>query len=402
MLLLALAGCQPLDLTDDPWAYIENVDYRRGILERDLTYAGNTYGEKRLLAYARPEWEDLPERDPMSGPLYVLDGTGDRRLTEARVLLDSTPSTDEDWIALGREVFFTYPLRAEPVWTALADAPGALAEVGTLEHEGRFVGLRVIEDDGEPVVARTCASCHASFLDGEPSGVLSNRAMDVGRASLLAGVLDPVLELNSTAQDQLAALGPGRSDVLPDTFHNPYAFPDFGGIADQPRLHHNGNWSHTGIATLAVRCETLFITTTGERFRPPRELTWALAAYLHSLPAPPPVNPPDERSEAGERVFEDAGCAGCHTPPLFTSDQVVPVEVIGTDPLAATAPPRRSPGYRVPSLRGVGRTAPYLHDGVLPDLETMFDPAREVPGHPFGLELGPTDREALLAYLRTL
>ena len=35
-------------------------------------------------------------------------------------------------------------------------------------------------------------------------------------------------------------------------------------------------------------------------------------------------------------------------------------------------------------------------------LEAMFDPARDEPGHPFGLEIDAADRAALLAFLRSL
>jgi hypothetical protein len=58
-----------------------------------------------------------------------------------------------------------------------------------------------------------------------------------------------------------------------------------------------------------------------------------------------------------------------------------------------------------------------LHDGSFKSLEQMFDPARLEPatdstaamtgrraagGHPFGLSLTPDERQALLAFLRSL
>ena len=63
--------------------------------------------------------------------------------------------------------------------------------------------------------------------------------------------------------------------------------------------------------------------------------------------------------------------------------------------------------------------AALLHDGSIGTLEEMFDPARlrpdfrssnwapitksrSVDGHPFGLKLAPEDRDALIAFLRTL
>ena len=97
-----------------------------------------------------------------------------------------------------------------------------------------------------------------------------------------------------------------------------------------------------------------------------------------------------------------AGCDGCHTPPLFTSDRQVPLEEVGTDPEAGESAVRYSGHYRIPSLRGVGRTAPYLHHGAFESLEAMFDPERTEPGHTFGLELEEAERADLIAYLRTI
>ena len=74
----------------------------------------------------------------------------------------------------------------------------------------------------------------------------------------------------------------------------------------------------------------------------------------------------------GLNVFRSfvARCAECHTPPLFTNQQIV---VIGSpepdghpfDPGAGTYSnePRLRGGFKVPSLRNVALTAPYMHSG---------------------------------------
>ena len=56
---------------------------------------------------------------------------------------------------------------------------------------------------------------------------------------------------------------------------------------------------------------------------------WALATYLRSLPAPPPLDEPSEASRRGEQVFAREGCDTCHTPPLYTSDTRVPLDELG-------------------------------------------------------------------------
>ncbi len=74
----------------------------------------------------------------------------------------------------------------------------------------------------------------------------------------------------------------------------------------------------------------------------------------------------------GLNVFRSfvARCAECHTPPLFTNQQIA---VIGTpepegrkfDPGAETTfnDPTRRGGFKVPSLRNIEKTAPYMHSG---------------------------------------
>ena len=318
------------------------------------------------------------------------------------------PNSDAAWIALGERVFFEYPVHADPNLELVARLDGGLRQVGFHFVQGEVLGLRVFANEqGVARVGPSCAQCHSSVDDsGVVTAVLANRAMDVGAARLMAaghtsGELPP--EIDSTLLKDLARLGPGRTDVLQDDLFNPFAIPDFGGIADFPYLQHNGNWLNTGVATLAIRCETLFITSLGEQARIPRVLSWALAMYLRSLPAPAPLDsPPSNLAAAGEQVFNASGCGTCHTPPLYTSDRRVSIETIGTDPAALSSSARRTGFVRIPSLRGVGRTAPYFHHGAIEDLEMLFDPARTEAGHRFGFDLGADDRAALIAFLRSI
>jgi hypothetical protein len=93
---------------------------------------------------------------------------------------------------------------------------------------------------------------------------------------------------------------------------------------------------------------------------------------------------------------------------------------VGTDPGLALATRKGTGYYKVPSLKGVWYRGHYLHDGSAGSLEEMFDPdrlqplhvpggwlppgekTRAIKGHEFGLKLTPSEREALLAFLRTL
>ena len=62
---------------------------------------------------------------------------------------------------------------------------------------------------------------------------------------------------------------------------------------------------------------------TQERFSD--EQLYALAMYLYSLRPPPNPNRLDAMARTGQRVFEREGCAGCHTPPLYTNNKLLPV-----------------------------------------------------------------------------
>lgn len=401
-------------LRDDPVRYIEDQGYRRAILERDLVSTDNRYAEQRLEEYAvAGGWDELPERDWPSLPMTRAVGEQFRATgilafdgSEATTLVpEEVPETHAEWIALGERVFFEYPITAQETLPELV-VRDVLEDVGYLVHDERYLGLRLAEINGKARLTTTCAGCHSSMdAQGVPSGQMSNRNFDIGLARLIAYEHYGSAEspIDATDEADLAELGPGRSDVQRDDTFNPYAFPDFGGIADLPYLHHNANWHNRGRATLAIRLETVYITGNGGIDRIPRVLAWALAEYLYSLPPPPPLMDADSPMVArGEVVFAEQGCDGCHAPPSFTSDRLVPLDLVGTDSLAGDSEIRGTGYYRIPSLRGVGRAAPYLHHGAFDTLEEMFDPARDEPGHPFGLGLSPQDRDALLRFLRSI
>lgn len=165
---------------------------------------------------------------------------------------------------------------------------------------------------------------------------------------------------------------------------------------------------------------------------------YALTQFIYSLK--PPANPnkfPKEVIERGEQLFKEQACITCHTPPAFTNNKLLPANgfeppedhfekydifnvSVETDS-ALTLHSRRGTGYyKVPSLRGGWYREVFFHDGSLANLEDVLDPARlksdyvptgfklpgvkqkAVKGHPFGMELSKEDREALIAYLKTL
>jgi cytochrome c peroxidase len=100
----------------------------------------------------------------------------------------------------------------------------------------------------------------------------------------------------------------------------------------------------------------------------------------------------------GLNIFRSfvARCAECHTPPLFTNQQVA---VIGA-PEPAGLPldigaeqtfdaPELRAGFKVPTLRNIARTAPYMHSGRFEDLRSVAEFYNGGRGHavPEGLDL---------------
>jgi mono/diheme cytochrome c family protein len=207
-----------------------------------------------------------------------------------------------------------------------------------------------------------------------------------------------------------------------------------------------------------------------------------LQAFVASVRAPAYTRPIDTGLAAqGEPLFL-RDCAGCHgTYAAREEDEtytnlLIPLDIIGTDPVVANAgvvhapelvawynlsfygqitqmvPNDPFPGYMPPPLDGIWATAPYLHNGSVPNIElvlnsharptywkrknldsTDFDeaalgwpfdrldgPAETVPqdqrklvydttffsqsnaGHTFGDHLTDEERRAVLEYLKTL
>jgi cytochrome c peroxidase len=132
----------------------------------------------------------------------------------------------------------------------------------------------------------------------------------------------------------------------------------------------------------------------------------------------------DEREIAGLNVFRSfvARCAECHTPPLFTNQQIA---VIGTPepegrPLDVGAEktfnaPKLKGGFKVPTLRNIALTAPYMHSGrfaTLRETVEFYTGGRGhavPPGVPMYLhwhiwdpQLTPQELDLLVVFLQTL
>jgi YVTN family beta-propeller protein len=128
-----------------------------------------------------------------------------------------------------------------------------------------------------------------------------------------------------------------------------------------------------------------------------------LKSFLFSLKAPenPLQNRPDlaDKLARGQAAFAKAGCEQCHTSSnsLYTNNSDHNVGTIGPSDLlevisngVGTDPSTWQPlqAINTPSLLGLGRTAPYLHDGSILTIRARIDQSRS-PKHD-GLDHGDT------------
>jgi mono/diheme cytochrome c family protein len=385
--------------------YLTDATARRAALESSLANPTNLYSKIRLNAYghATRGWDLLPVWNPRSVPvtdaLLPTLARGEIPALPATPLWNGvTPATMPEWVALGRRVFFEYPMRAEVFMEYALTEPALAAAVG-LERtrDGTLPGLVVFANvDGETRVGITCAICHSTVKDGELVVGRARRTFDYGKLRLTFDRVHGTIRSPEEAA-RMASWGPGRADVTEDDDEDPVAIPDLWGLRHQRWLTQAGTIRHDSPLALAIRQETQLTDSNHARVRPPRELSWALAMYIYSLSPPPSDAAPSPR---GAELFAKH-CTRCHANAAYGGNPIA-ASTIGTDPALATGRGRGTGKYRVPTLLDVRSGAPYLHHGAVASLEELLSATRTEPGHPAGTTLAPADRDALLAFLETL
>ena len=410
--------------------YLGSATARRAALERSLRSPENLYSRMRLGAYGLGTvgWDLLPEWNPRVLPAtratgeLLAAGQGPGPVAEAPPLWDGVrPTTRAGWEALGRRVFFDYPLRPEVFAEHALARPEVGAAVGLRPAaDGSVPGAVVFVDvDGEARVGITCALCHVAIEDGEVVVGRARRDFDYG-GMRVAYHRDTGAPLDPALARRMASWGAGRADITEDDDEDPVAIPDLWRLRELGALTQAATLRHAELGedaplALAIRQETQLLHANRERARPPRELAWALTMFLYSLEPPPRAADPaaEPAARRGALLFA-AQCASCHADPGGSGPPLA-AAAVGTDPALANGTSRGTGLYRPAPLHRVGEAAPYLHHGVVRTLEDMFDPARlrgdyrggahgpgPIVGHEFGLDLPAGERADLLAHLRSL
>jgi hypothetical protein len=262
----------------------------------------------------------------------------------------------------------------------------------------------------------------------------------------------------------LKAIPPGVAIRHGTNFNQPVSIPDLIGIKDRKYLDMTGSIMHRNIGDLmryAALNQTMDMLNSYNDFIPggidfkllpePGKaefqgtdkrysdlMLFALGYYLYSLKPPPNPNSfPPEIIKKGKFVFKREGCVTCHTPPLYTNNKLTPVDgftppanhyqlydifdvSVETNPELALYTRRGTGYYKVPSLLGVWYRGPFGHSGNVATLEDWFDKRRledtyvptgfrpaflqtmAVKGHEFGLDITTEEKQALIAFLKTL
>ncbi len=218
--------------------------------------------------------------------------------------------------------------------------------------------------------SQSCASCHdpdKGFADGlgrsvgAEGEVLPRSAPTLwnvaflklffwdGRASsleeqMLGPLYDPH-EMANSPQQLLASLNgtPAYRELFAQAF--PYAFRNAGAEIQLDQVY---------LAITAFQASLISLNSRYDQYA---------HGYHDALTDP---------EKEGLNIFRSfvARCAECHTPPLFTNQQIA---VIGTpepeglpfDPGAGKVSPEvtQRGGFKIPSLRNIELTAPYMHSG---------------------------------------
>ena len=463
------------------------------MLELEIPLANPIGSPKHINAdyyYRIPErqiYKSYPMYSPGKEPSGYLDWL---KQQEPEIAFDVTKlKTESDWIKAG-ELVFDAPVSLFPVdANATVRTPEWYAKLGMpLTKEGINPFMRyVVAQKGRVLVGfRSCAECHTrvladgSIIKGAQGNFPFDRAdaFDVraiaGRikvedirslemANFYAPWIKPGLseQLERMSAEEIAqaheAIPPGVVARHRTSSFYPVQIPDLIGVKERKYLDRTGLQHHRSIVDLmrygalnqgaddlasyagfipgARDSRTLPEPKTQRRYSDAQ--LYALALYLYSLQPPANPNKFDALAKRGQRVFEQQGCAKCHTPPLYTNNRLTPVDgfavpeehkkkydilpvSVGTDPSLALKTRRGTGYYKVPSLKGVWYRGPFEHSGSVATLEDWFDPkrlrddymptgfvgyglkTRGVKGHEFGLQLSAEDKRALIAFLKTL
>ena len=134
----------------------------------------------------------------------------------------------------------------------------------------------------------------------------------------------------------------------------------------------------------------------------------ALALYSnsHTVPMSPHAkNGLSAAAQRGQKLFASAetGCANCHSGPYYSDSQPVkPYKLHDVGTLQDDPSEKMGPQYDTPTLLGIYRTAPYLHNGRAKTLEEVLTTENKNDRHGKTSQLKPDQIADLVEFLKAL
>ena len=264
--------------------YLRDAPTRRQALVDELVTPTNGYSTLRLAHYATGtdgDWDALPAWNPRAAsvPASALDGAQAGPVLPADAQAFSLPD-EAAWdptdpspgpptlASIGQDAFFRYPAQLAP--PALAPLTRDAADrYGLWVDEVRGVGgIVVAETDAGPALAFSCASCHADVIDGRVVVGVPSARVNLGRMLADSGASGAVAA-------NLLAWGPGRNDVTTSDASLPERVSDLRPVRFYSHLQYDATVKQIDLVSLAVRVETLIITSNAQAVRPPRVVALA-------------------------------------------------------------------------------------------------------------------------------
>ena len=289
---------------------------------------------------------------------------------------------------------------------APADNPTTAAKVELgkmLYHDPRFSETGTV----------ACASCHDVMEGGD-----DHRPTSVGVHGVLGGRNAPTVYNAAFLSSQF---WDGRAATLEEQAKGPITNPVEMGMKDLPSAMARIRAIPGYAPYFAAAFGTGDVMTIDNAAK-------AIAAYERTLITP---NSPydryvrgektalDARQQRGMELFATAGCGGCHQGATFAGPALASgtpflqkFPVVETSPIVAkygldkdlgravsTGKPEDQHLWRVPTLRNLTYTAPYLHNGAV---KTLPEVARVMANSQLGRELTPAEAADLAAFLESL
>lgn len=285
---------------------------------------------------------------------------------------------------------------AEPIRPIAQDRP-------PLDQRKVALGERLFS---EPMLSKdntiSCASCHPLTTGG-----MDRRVRSIGVGGAQAPVNAPTV---FNAAFNFRQFWDGRADSLEDQIDGPIQSP----------VEMNSAWPDI---VRKLRGVEGYVREFAALYRDgvqPKNVKNAIAEFERSLITPDSrfdrflrgeETAISAREKEGYRKFKRFGCASCHqgvnvggnmfqlmgTMAPYFKGRTVTTADLGRYNLTGREEDKHV--FKVPGLRNVALTAPYLHDG---SAETLEEAVRAMAIYQLGRRLAPSDEADIVAFLRTL